>query len=102
MLRDPRLRERIKQTLAEQAASEEVHRPPWVGFTREIQAIHAVNVTLTRLLQAVTRNYSIPLPAAPLSTAEEISLEQAELQLADLDDDIASAMKLRKETNDRT
>lgn len=102
MLADPRLRDRIKQTLAERSESGDPYRPPWAGYTREVQGVHALNVTMTRVLQAITHNYSIPLPAAPLSVAEELSLERAEEQLADLDDDIATAMKTRKETNDRT
>lgn len=95
MLSDPRLKDGFRKRLEQQAQEQTARRPDWAGYSREVQTLHAVNVTATRILQAVTRNYSIPLPAAPLTLAEELGLEQAAEDLASLDDDIATAMGRR-------
>ncbi|KLI04504.1 MULTISPECIES: hypothetical protein [Mycolicibacterium] len=91
MLRDERLRQQFQKHLA--AQGDTPSRPELAGFTREVHELHKVHVTLTQLLRATTRNMAIPLPAGPVYPAERWAVEQGEAELAELDADIATAMK---------
>lgn len=91
MLRDERLRAQFQKRLA--AQGDTPLRPDLAGFTREVHEIHKMHVTLTHVLRALTRNMGIQLPAGPVYPAEQYAIEQGVVELADLDADIADAMK---------
>uniref|UniRef100_A0AAU8GNU2 Tail assembly chaperone n=1 Tax=Mycobacterium phage Farewell TaxID=3158893 RepID=A0AAU8GNU2_9CAUD len=93
MLRDERLRPRFQQMLAE--SDGKPSRPELAGFTREVSAIHKVNVTLTHLLRVMSKNMAIPIPQGPIYPAEQWELEKEQAELDELDADIASSMKPR-------
>lgn len=91
MLRDERLRKQFQQHLAEQGDTPP--RPELAGFTREVNELHKVNTTLTHLVRVMSKNMAIPLPEGPIYPSEQWAMEQSEAELADLDSDIAGAMK---------
>lgn len=91
MLRDERLRAQFQKRLA--AQGDTPSRPDLAGFTREVHEIHKMHVTLTHVLRALTRNMAIQLPDGPVYPAEQYAIEQGAVELADLDADIADAMK---------
>lgn len=91
MLRDERLRKQFQKHVAE--AGDTPPRPELAGFSREVHEIHKMHVTLTHLLRAITRNMAIQLPPGPVYPSELWAQEQAAADLADLDADIAGAMK---------
>jgi hypothetical protein len=68
-------------------------RPDIIGYDRTVQELHRVNVTLTHLLRATTRNYSITLPVGPMYPYEVAELNKARENLAELDAEIAASMK---------
>lgn len=79
------------QRLAARTAEES--RPDIKGYSREVQELHKVHVTLTQLLRATTHNFGISLPLGPLYPYELQAIDKAREDLAELDDDIAAAMK---------
>lgn len=91
MLRDERLQGEFRKHLAAQGGTPS--RPELTGFTRQVHELHKIHTTITFLLRAVTRNMSIPLPDGPVYPSEQWAIEVAEAELADLDADIAGAMK---------
>lgn len=91
MLRDKRFVPHFKKSIAAQQAAEP-SRPDLAGYRREVQELHKLNVTMTHVLRALTRNYSIPMPPAPMYPGEMIGLEVAQQELDDLNADIKAAM----------
>lgn len=91
MLRDKRFLPHFKKSL-ESKRDDLPARPDLTGYSREVQEIHKLHITMTHLLRATTRNQGIPMPAAPLYPGEMIQIEAAKQELADLDSDITSAM----------
>ncbi|MCG7592384.1 hypothetical protein [Mycobacterium sp. PSTR-4-N] len=91
MLRDKRHYPAFTQAL--RAQQDTPARPDIVGYSRTVSEIHKLNVTVTQLLRAMTKNYSIPFPAGPLFPAEILAIDKANDELAELDADIAASMK---------
>lgn len=91
MLRDKRLYGAFEEKLREQDG--QPARPDIVGQSREVSELHKLHVTLTQLLRATTRNYSIPFPLGPLYPAEILAIDKAAEDLAELDEDIYASMK---------
>lgn len=66
-------------------------RPEMAGYTRDVQEIHKMHVTLTMLLQVMARNFSIPLPPAPIRPSEVIEAAWDDADFADMENDIRQA-----------
>lgn len=81
----------------ERQSSGEAARPDLVGHDRTVQELHKVNVTLTRLLQATTRNPNIPIPAGPVYPAEVLEKEQDEADIDDAHADVEAANRRHRD-----
>lgn len=75
-------------------------RPEMAGFTRDVQEIHKLNITLTTLLQVTARNFSIPLPPGPMRPSERIESAWDDADFADMENDIRQANE-RAQKGDR-
>ncbi|MBX9920010.1 MAG: hypothetical protein K2Y33_09330 [Mycolicibacterium frederiksbergense] len=90
MLNDPRLLPTMRRQL-ERAKNRPAPRPELEGFTRDVSEIHKVHVTLTQLLQVMSRNPGIPLPVGPRYPSELIEAEDDAVDYADMEEDIKAA-----------
>lgn len=92
MLNDPRLLPQMRKQL-QRAKSQPKPRPELEGFTRDVHELHNLNVTLTQVLRALTRNYNIDLPVGPRYPSEVIQAEDDAAELEDLYRDVKFSTK---------
>lgn len=99
MLNDGRLQEVFNQRIEELAG--EPHRPQLLGYSREAQQLHRIEVAVVSIHRSLASNPdAIPVPQGPIFPAERYRIEQDALEQISADHefdllmgDIYKAMK---------